>query len=217
MRKLLPILLLIAGIVVFGIGVASAIGNVTSSLSAVGQSWEVPGQASQQLEPGNYVLYERVASGTADNAEPTIDARLVKVIGPDGPVPVACVSCDGTSMSVSLNSDSYVGVAGFDATQPGRYTVIAGGDGQEVVVGPSVLSTAGSAAKGIGVAMAGGLLALIGLIWLVVALVTGKKSDDKPAPASATATPAGWYPDPDDASQLRYWDGNAWTEDRSGK
>ena len=24
--------------------------------------------------------------------------------------------------------------------------------------------------------------------------------------------PAGWYADPDDASQQRYWDGNAWTE-----
>ncbi len=25
-------------------------------------------------------------------------------------------------------------------------------------------------------------------------------------------TPAGWYPDPYDASQLRYWDGSVWTE-----
>jgi hypothetical protein len=25
-------------------------------------------------------------------------------------------------------------------------------------------------------------------------------------------TPAGWYPDPSDASQQRWWDGNAWTE-----
>ena len=26
--------------------------------------------------------------------------------------------------------------------------------------------------------------------------------------------PAGWFPDPDDASQQRYWDGSAWTEHR---
>ena len=29
------------------------------------------------------------------------------------------------------------------------------------------------------------------------------------------AQPAGWYADPHDASQLRYWSGNAWTEHRS--
>lgn len=27
--------------------------------------------------------------------------------------------------------------------------------------------------------------------------------------------PAGWYPDPDDASQLRYWSGSEWTAQRS--
>ena len=25
-------------------------------------------------------------------------------------------------------------------------------------------------------------------------------------------TPAGWYPDPSNAAQQRYWDGNQWTE-----
>ena len=28
-----------------------------------------------------------------------------------------------------------------------------------------------------------------------------------------TATPAGWYEDPQDSSQLRYWDGTAWTQE----
>jgi Protein of unknown function (DUF2510) len=29
---------------------------------------------------------------------------------------------------------------------------------------------------------------------------------------SAVSLPASWYPDPDDASSLRWWDGKAWTE-----
>jgi hypothetical protein len=28
-------------------------------------------------------------------------------------------------------------------------------------------------------------------------------------------TPAGWFPDPHDESQFRYWDGNAWTDNRA--
>jgi hypothetical protein len=35
------------------------------------------------------------------------------------------------------------------------------------------------------------------------------------APAPAAAQPADWYPDPRSRHQLRYWDGNAWTDNVS--
>ena len=35
-------------------------------------------------------------------------------------------------------------------------------------------------------------------------------SDQTPDPSVPSATPAGWYPDPQNAGQQRYWDGSAW-------
>ena len=34
----------------------------------------------------------------------------------------------------------------------------------------------------------------------------------EPAPAAEPAAPAGWYADPSGRFELRYWDGNTWTE-----
>ena len=30
-----------------------------------------------------------------------------------------------------------------------------------------------------------------------------------------SATPPGWYPDPDDEGSTRYWDGHGWSEERA--
>jgi len=44
---------------------------------------------------------------------------------------------------------------------------------------------------------------------------TASSTASTDAAATATAaTPAGWYPDPDDPSSQRYWDGSAWTDHR---
>jgi len=37
-------------------------------------------------------------------------------------------------------------------------------------------------------------------------------ADDTAAVAPESAVPAGWYSDPSDRYELRYWDGSAWTE-----
>ncbi len=36
--------------------------------------------------------------------------------------------------------------------------------------------------------------------------------EPEPAPAAESTVPAGWYADPSGRFELRYWDGNAWTE-----
>ncbi len=38
---------------------------------------------------------------------------------------------------------------------------------------------------------------------------------ESPAVSDQTSVPADWYPDPEDESQYRYWDGSAWTEHRA--
>jgi len=35
-------------------------------------------------------------------------------------------------------------------------------------------------------------------------------------PAQSSGPPPGWYPDPQGQARLRYWDGNAWTDQTSG-
>lgn len=65
------------------------------------------------------------------------------------------------------------------------------------------------------------VLALIaGVVAIVVLVVRGAEHPVEHAVAPGTAppvneagtSPSGWYPDPDDPSQRRYWDGNAWTK-----
>jgi hypothetical protein len=62
--------------------------------------------------------------------------------------------------------------------------------------------------------------AIAGMVAIVVMLIRSGEhpaeravSADAPPPVNESgASPSGWYPDPDDASQRRYWDGNVWTK-----
>lgn len=214
MRKVPPIVLIVLGLVLFGFGVARSIGELSSSLSTIGSPWTTPGVASQQLQPGTYMLYENRGTLLSQAADPTVRAEDVQVTGESGPVPTSCAYCTSRT-TVTLGDTTYSGVVSFTISRAGQYEIDVAGDGQEVVVGPALGATVGKAFFGFGLAGFGALFALAGVVWLVVSLVVGRHPQDGQSAAVAAGAAGGWYPDPQDPAQWRWWDGRQWTDQRA--
>ncbi|HQR78671.1 MAG TPA: DUF2510 domain-containing protein [Actinomycetota bacterium] len=248
MRKVFPIVLICVGLLMFGVGVwrafvgvGSTIGSVAST-TMIGSPWTTPGTSSADLNPGMYSVYEDVGTGGSRQGSVTVDPDSITVTGPDGAqVVTTCISCGTSTATLTLGSTTYIGVISFTATQAGTYTLESTDpNGAQLVLGPSlaealrgIAQNVGGAFVWVGTAILGGFLVLAGIIWLIVAAITGRrKSEPVPGIASygpgamapqvpaagqvATSGPnaGAWYPDPGDPNQLRWWDGRQWTDYR---
>jgi MFS superfamily sulfate permease-like transporter len=52
---------------------------------------------------------------------------------------------------------------------------------------------------------------IVGFVVLIVRLVKPKSVHSQGVPGTPTTPAPGWYPDPNDSSLMRYFDGRVWT------
>jgi hypothetical protein len=167
-----------------------------------------------ELEKGPYLVYEQTghsAPGDSWGMRPgralTVHPGDVSVTATDGThVPVGPIT--GLTETITRGSLQYTGAARFDVLRHGTYVVDVTTPHTRVIVAPSITSGFRGTLKWIALGGLSGVLFLIGVVLLIVGIVKSRRSP-------ATATPAGWYQDPQGHASWRWWDGNAWT-DRTG-
>lgn len=217
-KRALPWVLLAVGLVmmvtavVLGVrGVADAVGSTTQWTSS-----GTPHQVS--LTQGDWALYEETVSPSPLARQVTADQ--IEVSSPSGPVPVTATV---TNETLTINNRTYSAVGRFTAPSDGTYEIAVETVGSRMLVGRPIGSTILSTFAYVALLALGGLLTLAAIVWLIVAFI-GSRSRRQPmpvaagttgAPPAAVAGPGQWYPDPDDPTQWRWWDGRAWTDQRA--
>ncbi|MDA9913106.1 DUF2510 domain-containing protein [Candidatus Nanopelagicales bacterium] len=175
-------------------------------------------------------------SGTSSLATVTTDQ--ISVTGPNGAVPVRCANCSGGYEELTLGGATYTAVAHFDVTDAGNYTVSVNGDGARVAVALSVSGVTGNVLGSLVPFAIGGFLMFVAIIWAIILAVTGGRKEPvtaagagaagypgeaQPVAAEAAAQqatavpptappPAGWYPNPDNPAEQRWWTGTGWSD-----
>jgi hypothetical protein len=179
----------------------------------------IPGRAEVSFaEPGGYTLYYE-GWGAADE-QPTIPRFRVSLASVGGEE--VSIRDFGGSQTYDLGGHSGRALATFRIEEPGRFLLRAEGEPQDVEanvavgrsVGPGIFRT-------VIPTLAGTLILVLGgaVLAVVVAVRRNRARRLLPAPAAqpvpmwGQATgPAGWFADPGRRHELRYWDGQRWTE-----
>jgi hypothetical protein len=214
---------LAVSLVVLGIGIVLAVlGGVETALPLVrtlthSTSHPTPTRLRQHLSHGTYEIYQ--LTGDRSSAFSPIRPGSVD-IGP-GDVTVTStggepvnVTREGADETLTLGDRVYTGAVQFAIPTSGDYVVSVTSDAPtRVILARSVGSIVRSVVGWIALAGAGGLLFLVGLVLLIVGLVRrGRRPVGYAGAPGMALPPPNWYADPSQPGQLRYWDGNLWTD-----
>ena len=179
----------------------------------------IPGQAEVSLaERGGYTVYFE-GLGASDEQVPIPPFRfsLTTVDGEEVPV-----RAYGGSATYGFGGHSGRAVATFQIEEPGRFLLQTEGESQDVEANLAVGRSVGPAIFGtVTQPIVGALVLLLAGAVLAVVVAVRRNRARRMLPAAAAqpagswgqgSVAAGWFADPGRRHELRYWDGQRWTE-----
>jgi Protein of unknown function (DUF2510) len=176
----------------------------------------IPGQAEVSFaEPGGYTLYYE---GPGASDEQATIPRFTVSLAPVGGGQEVSIRDYGASITYDF-AHSGRAVGSFRIEEPGRFLLRTEGELQGAAVNVAVGRGVGSGmVRTLIVPMAGGLILLTGGV-VLAGVVAARRRRARPVPVAQpvaawgqASAPAGWFADPGGGHELRYWDGQRWTE-----
>ncbi|MCB0906431.1 MAG: hypothetical protein KDB63_04855 [Nocardioidaceae bacterium] len=163
---------LVLGLVAIVLGIIMTARALASLSDDIGTAQAAPTTVTRTFDGGKtYAVY------AADGV--TVPVGDIEVTGDAGPVTVSATTVDG---NVGVSGTNYSEVATFTPAETGSYDVTVSTDGATIAVAPSLTSAAKSLIWLIAV-VAGGLMAFLGVIFLIIGAVqrSGSKKRQRAA------------------------------------
>jgi len=179
----------------------------------------IPGQAEVSFDrPGGYTVYFEGLGASDETATIPAFSMSLAPVGGGEEVPIRPY---GGFSTYTLAGHSGRAIGTFQIEEPGRFLLQTAGEPQAVQTNVAVGQGTGGEITRTLVLTVPGVLALFsgGVVLAVVVAVRRSRARRRlPAPATQAGTwaqgtaPEGWFPDPGGRHELRYWDGQKWTE-----